>query len=390
MKHCLLKIIFRLQKLLLWLSYRVCRLLPAFARKPVTWVVGVDETAGLLGNIAAALPGAYSVKLGGSAYHDFAYDFALPHRRRHAWLTGLQRLVCGPLLLGWLLNRAEGFIFIWSTGFLKEGVDQREFEFSFIRDCGKKLVCYFVGNDVRSPALTRALGARLGFDVISVYDDQAAPIRAAAGYEAEKKRIAEVAERYAGLIFNPPVDQTSYLQGPTAPFIYFLDESKFQRNPEKFADPAPPRIVHAPSSPFIKGTPLVRAAIARLRHEGYRFEYIELIGVPNQRVWEELRLARIVLNEFYAFMPGVFGVEAMASYCALVTSADATIETSLPPDSNQAWLVTRPWAVYDNLKLLLDQPQLQLEYAEAGYRWAERHAAFAASSQELLRQLEKA
>ena len=38
-------------------------------------------------------------------------------------------------------------------------------------------------------------------------------------------------------------------------------------------------------------------------------------------------LLRIVLNGFYALMPGVFGIEAMANYCALMTAADETIES---------------------------------------------------------------
>jgi hypothetical protein len=83
----------------------------------------------------------------------------------------------------------------------------------------------------------------------------------------------------------------------------------------------------------------------------------------------------VVLNEFYAFVPGQFGVEAMASHCALVTSADERIETSLSPGANAAWMVTEYWNIYDNLKRLLDHPALIRHYADAGFAWASEYCS---------------
>ena len=127
----------------------------------------------------------------------------------------------------------------------------------------------------------------------------------------------------------------------------------------------------------------MRAAISRLRREGFKFTYVELIGVPNQVVLEELRSAHIALNEFYAFVPGLFGVEAMAAHCALLTAADEDIEPDLPRGSNNAWLVTRPYEIYDHLKLLLGNPELMKRYADSGFEWATRYAAQSQSSQRL-------
>ncbi|RRV29811.1 hypothetical protein EGJ23_02400 [Pseudomonas sp. o96-267] len=139
-------------------------------------------------------------------------------------------------------------------------------------------------------------------------------------------------------------------------------------------------IVHAPSSPLIKGTPLVRAAIKKLRLEGYQFEYIELIGVPHSTVIETLKRAHIVLNEFYAFVPGVFGVEAMAANAVLLTSADKEIEPTLFEGANDAWVVTPYWMIYERLKQQLDHPEaLQLQ-AEKGSEWVRRYCSYTSSS----------
>ena len=105
--------------------------------------------------------------------------------------------------------------------------------------------------------------------------------------------------------------------------------------------------------------------------------------MPNDRVLDELKNAHIVLNQFYAFVPGIFGVEAMSSHCALLTSADESIETDFPIGSNKAWVVTRYFEIYDNLKKLLDNTQLIKPQADAGYSWVKKYAAMSSSGEKL-------
>jgi len=176
----------------------------------------------------------------------------------------------------------------------------------------------------------------------------------------------------------------SYFTKKTQPFIYFYPDENFTKNDTKFSNIKTYKICHAPTSPIIKGTQLVRAAIAKLRAEGYLFEYVELIGLSNEVVLEELRSTHIVLNEFYAFVPGVFGIEAMASSCALITSADENIEPDLPSGSKDAWYITKYYEVYDHLKDLLNSPDLIKKYADAGYEWAIENASCSRSSVKLM------
>jgi hypothetical protein len=232
------------------------------------------------------------------------------------------------------------------------------------------------------------LSVELNRDVITTYQKIIHPDLASPYYEKLRKKLANSADQYADFIFNAPTDQISYIQRNVHPFINFYPNNDFKRNDEKFIEMKCIKVVHAPSSPLIKGTPLVRAAVKKLKLEGYEFDYCELIGVKNNEVLDALSQAHIVLNEFYAFVPGQFGVEAMASHCALVTSADDRIETSLSPGANEAWMVTEYWNIYDNLKLLLDDHALIKQYADAGFAWASEHCSYQKSAVRLKALLE--
>ena len=117
--------------------------------------------------------------------------------------------------------------------------------------------------------------------------------------------------------------------------------------------------------------------------EGYSFKYIELINEPHENILLALKSAHIVLNQFYAFVPGVFGIEAMASSCALLTSADENIESTLDEGANNAWKVTPYWSVYDHLKLFLDNPDMIKPQALAGHNWAKKHCTYAAGAKKM-------
>lgn len=342
--------------------------------RPVTWVVGPTEIASMVGNLALALPGSFSVALTPHRFYDFAYDYRI-EAGRGDWL---KRRFVAPWLFGRLAATARGFVYVGADGFLLGG-DDRAWEFSFLRRHGVRVACLFTGSDIRSPALMRRFEQETGFETIITYLDQVSPVFASAAYDDQRRRTAEVADRHADVVFNAAVDQLSYLRRETEPFPYFYPDDAVLFDDAKHAAPGPRIVVHAPSSPIIKGTQVVRAAVQRLRSEGYDFEYRELSGLPNREILAALREAHIVLNEFYAFVPGVFGVEAMANGCALLTRADETIETDLPPGSNSAWVVTTAADIAANLRALLDDPARIARQAAAGRDWVLRHATASAS-----------
>ena len=57
------------------------------------------------------------------------------------------------------------------------------------------------------------------------------------------------------------------------------------------------KIVHAPSNPKVKGTFFIRKSIKKLKKMGFKIEYIELIGVPNDKVQKVISNADIVIDQ---------------------------------------------------------------------------------------------
>jgi hypothetical protein len=369
-------IIFNLQKLLLIYSYILFKIYLKRKGSVLDWAVGVNEVAALVHNISSGLGSTVSVTLFPHLFYTYSYGYMLPAKIHLKLLRYLVRIIYGPILLAYLCHKVKGFFYVGGAGFLLAELDGRGWEFHFLRSKGFKVACFFVGSEIRSYKLMAELSKSLNRDVITSYQAIAAPGFDDDDSENSRYQLAVSADKHANYIFNAPVDQISYLKTKTHALMYFYPEANFIRNDEKFINFEPLRIVHAPSSPLIKGTPLVRAAIKKLKLEGYDFNYIELIRVSHSEVLKQLSEAHIVLNEFYAFMPGVFGIEAMASHCALLTSADEKIETSLPAGSNSAWIVTEYWNIYDNLKRLLDDQSLIKQYADAGFHWAYEHCSY--------------
>ncbi len=362
--------------LLLRLSYAVCNVFVARTMPRKEWAVGVDEVAANVHNISRALGDTVSVSMTQHPFYAYRYDHALPARFKGRYLRHIVCILYSPILLGYLCCRVNGFLYVAGGGYLLTEFDGREREFRFLKAHGLKIACFFCGSEIRSVRLMNELSRALGRDLISTYQTVAIPGFDANRRETFRKMLAASADAHADHVFNAPVDQISYLRKPVHPFMYFYPDSSFRRNDAKFSDLRRVRIVHGPSSPLIKGTPLVRAAIKKLQLEGYDFEYKELIGVSNHVMLASLAEAHVVLNEFYALVPGQFGVEAMASHCALITSADDRIETSLPPGANSAWMVTEYWNIYDHLKRLLDDPALIRHYADAGFAWSLEYCGY--------------
>jgi hypothetical protein len=331
-------------------------------------LVGLEDNAAILHHLARAVPGSISVKSNPTPFYSHTYDVDLSR------LPLVLRLVVAPVTLGRLMTRVHTAIYVGGSGFLL-APDGRDREFRFLRRHGVQILCQFTGTDIRSHRLLEELSSRLDRDVITTYQGQANPGVSGVRAEEHRKALARSADRHATAIFNPPVDQASYITRETLPFLHFFPDELIGENPEKWRDLGRLKVVHAPSSPIIKGTPLVRAAVKALKEDGFDFDYVEIIGRSNSEVRRILLDAHIVLNEFYAFVPGVLGVEAMAANAVLLTSADPEIEPSLGDAAGAAWVVTPYWRIYEKLRAALaDRDSLQ-EQADRGTAWAKENCS---------------
>jgi hypothetical protein len=359
------------QKLALRGSFRWHRLIRARrGSREIDWVVGPFEIAGVVYRIASVLPSAETALLQPHPFYRFHYDWIAPQNR-----TNLRQWLTGPWKLGELMARAKGFVYVSDSGFLDALGDARRFEFAFLKKHGKKIVCYFTGSDIRSLRLMAERERRTGLPNIATYIAETDSRMASAEYESIKLAIGKVADAYADMAFNADVDQQGYLDRASERYMYFYPDNEVTDDFGKFENVTIPVIVHAASSPVIKGTQLVRAAIEELRSEGRSFEYIELVRQPHAEVQQALSRAHIVLNHFYGETPAVFGVESLAAGCVVMMRADEHIEPMLPEGSNSAWVVTRHFEVTKNLRTLLDNPEGWERQARAGVTWVRENAA---------------
>lgn len=319
-----------------------------------------------------------SVVLAPHPFYSYSYDWT-PSSRSYPGAWTFRTWFLAPWKLGELATVAGGFVYVSGEGFLHAGFDHRHYEFRFLRRHGVKIACYFTGNDIRSPVLMKELERQSGLPNLGTYLAEVNRVFASPEYDEVKRKLAEGANLYANVVFNADIDQKSYLEGPCHPFRYFHDDSEVTDDLSKFDDYRRPVVFHAPSSPILKGTPLVRAAVAQLQEEGLDFEYIELSGVPHEQVEAALERCHIVLNEFYSYVPGVFGVEAMAAGCALITSADERLDPQLPPGSNEAWLPTPHHHIAKSLRKLVSDQGMAREYAKSGRDWVRRNAVASVS-----------
>lgn len=350
-------------------THHLVRMLrPSGDRQRTGVLIGLEENAGILHHLADAVPGSISVKSNANRFYAHAYDVDLSR------LPLPLRLLMAPVTLGRLTTRVHTAVYVGGSGFLIAS-DGREREFGFLVRHGVQVLCQFTGTDVRSHRLLSELSSRLGRDVITTYQDASNPGVGGDAAENHRKALARSADRHATAIFNPSVDQASYITRDTLPFLHFFPDDEIRENAEKWRDLDRLRVVHAPSSPSIKGTPLVRAAVKALKEDGFDFDYVEIIGKPNSEVRQILSDAHIVLNEFYAFVPGVLGVEAMAANAVLLTSADPDIEPSLGDAARTAWVVTPYWRIYEVLRATLtDRASLQAQ-ADRGTAWARQNSS---------------
>ncbi len=330
--------------------------------KKKKFVVCGMEIASNIISIKQLIPDAISVNFFSHRFHDHHYDHGPWPKWAHP--------IIGPWKLVKLSYLADTFIYNWEIGFAYD----RAIDFWYLKRKGKQIIQIHCGEDIRSHKLMGDYYRKIGWEDHTKYRwNMKALLKDPIAYEAHKKRNAEVTDRYADVVFSKAIDNMSYLKSKINNFFYLADPKDHPYDPQKFDDLSVPRIVHAPSSPANKGTPLVRDAIEKLRSEGYTFDYQELIGMPHSEVIRSMASSHIVMNQFYSFCHGTFGVEAMLSKNCMLTSADPQYTHELFEGAEEAWVITHYYQVYEKLKWVLDHPEHIEITADNGRDYAVRN-----------------
>jgi glycosyltransferase involved in cell wall biosynthesis len=197
-----------------------------------------------------------------------------------------------PVLL-WALIRFDAFIF----GYGQTLFDGRELP--LLRALGKRIVFVFNGSDARPPYVD---GADMG-------ESKGMSIPACVALARRKKERIRRIERYAHAVVSQPAFSLLF-ERPVVDF-FRIGVPWIPASAEGSRGGSSIRIVHSPSDPEVKGSARIRETVDALRAEGRHLELVELRGVANEVVREQIARADFVIDQLYSDAPMVgFATEA--------------------------------------------------------------------------------
>lgn len=209
-------------------------------------------------------------------------------------------------LWGWLvllcaLKKYDVFIFLYG-----QTITNSAFELWLMEKVGRKIIFAGVGSDTRPPYID---GGLFPGNVDGEFPDP--------GYLVEQtKRCKErlrLQERYASYWINSPA-AAHFHEGP---FIGWptlgIPRNLTVASSEIRMEGGPVRVLHSPSSPLAKGTPIILDVIERLKARGYEIDFVLLQNLPNDQVLQELKRCDFVVDQLYSDAP-MAGFATEAAY----------------------------------------------------------------------------
>lgn len=214
----------------------------------------------------------------------------------------------------------------------------------------KKIVMTFVGSDIRPRKIA---------------EDEKLDI-------SKKNRIAQFWEKYADIIISFPeysqlltkkyyMITSGYNLEYWKPFI----SGKLKKDKDKIL------IVHAPSHRGKKGTEYVIGAINRLIKEGYKIELKLLENLQNSEVREWINISDVIVDQLLIGWHGSFAKESMALEKPTLCYINEDLKKDIEYAKNLPLVNTTPDTIYDNLKSLIENPDLRKELGEKGRKYVE-------------------
>jgi glycosyltransferase involved in cell wall biosynthesis len=226
----------------------------------------------------------------------------------------------------------------------------------------KKTIMWFMGSDIRHYESLETAAQKAGLKYIKSKDQGAGPKTL-----KRKMRMIYMVEKHVDYIISYPSFSQLLRRKYHTIFLPVVDMCDIRYN--NIPNPRP-IVVHAPSDDEFKGTFYVVKAVEQLKREGYVFEFRLLRNTPNKIVRETVSRADIAIDELFEAMPGGFSIESMAAGCA-VLGGNVPGFSGFPPEL--PIIHTDPSNIYQNLKMLLENPELRRELGEKGRKYVEKY-----------------
>ena len=287
-----------------------------------------------------------------SIYAGVEYNFLMDFRGLEPWQIVLKRLkyFCQ------FLHQYDAFIFIFGTSLLPHNLD-----LPVLKLFHKKTVMWFIGSDIRHYESVDAAIKQTGIKYRQSETRKQSPDKV----KQQKKMIHRV-EKYVDYIISyPAISHLLTREYHTVFLPLGIDNIMYNNMPNQR-----PIVVHAPTNEARKGTSYILEAVERLKKEGCDFEFHLFRNTPNTEVRETLSAADIAIDQLFATGGGMFALESMAARCAVLGG-------NIPEFSHYPRelpiIDTHPDNIYQNLKLLLENPKLRQELGEKGRKYVEKY-----------------
>jgi glycosyltransferase involved in cell wall biosynthesis len=296
-----------------------------------------------------------------------------PGLARLAALRAARRALRAALLL-----RALATHDVFVLGFARSFLSLRDL--AVMHRLGKRIVHVFHGSDARPAYID---GAWSRGDVLD-----ARWAGRVARTVADQRRSVEAVERHADVVIcHGPMSQLF-----VRPFVPGL-KLGVPVTVERADAAAGPwhgdgvRVLHCPSDPEAKGTPLIREAVAAVSRAGAPVDYVEISGRPHDEVLTAIAGCDIVIDQLYSDTP-LAGVAAEAAWhgkAVLVAGYAAEVwplgldDAEVPPGE-----YCRPEAVADVLEALVRDAERRAAVGDALRRYVEERWRPAAVAGRLL------
>lgn len=265
------------------------------------------------------------------------------------------------LLIVWVAACHDVIVLKSGSGFTSTNIDLKLF-----RLCGRIIVFIYHGSDARPPYIN-------------------------GGYrEYSPDWLVERTKLTKGFIDRVAPFATYVIDNPLSGFFHdrqvciyqaignVVDDSKTENVDRARPPRATVRILHAPSLTTVKGTDRIRAAIAALKAKGYAIDYVEVSGVPNRVVMEEIGKSDIVIDELFSDTHGaVLALESCMLGRTTVVGSCGFVELDrlVPPELHLPTWRTHPDAVENAIEALVRDESLRIELDRRAQAFAEQQAS---------------
>lgn len=133
-----------------------------------------------------------------------------------------------------------------------------------------------------------------------------------------------------------------------------------------------PRLLHIPTYQNCKGTKYILEAVERLKKEGYNFDFrLMEADLTQKQTRKRISECDIYVDELRVGSYGMTAVEAMASGKVVITYIRDDLVNEYP--EGLPVVNSNPDTVYNNLKNLLEKPELISEIGKKSREYAERY-----------------